>query len=283
MGQLLKELREVVDEKFVRTIPPDTWRRIQAMDAGQNEYGFDPFGFDPEFLKYIGAPAYWMYRKYFRAESHDIENIPNTGRVMLIANHSGQVAIDGFVLGSACLFDKNPPRMIRSMVEYWVPTIPFVSWMLARAGQVTGTRENARIVLGREGCLAAFPEGVRGISKTYDRAYQLVDFGLGFMRLALETNTPIVPVGIVGAEEQIPSVYNLKPVAKMLGIPAFPIAPTGALPLPVKYRLYFGEPMYFEGKPDDEDKVIRAKVRKVKSEIELLLERGLSERQGYFF
>lgn len=283
MAQVLKELREVVDERLIRGIPAETWRRIQAMDAGQNEYGFDPFGFDPEFLKYIGAPAHWLYTKYFRAETHDIHNIPEKGRVMLIANHSGQVAIDGFVMGSAALFDRNPPRMIRSMVEYWVPTIPFVSWILARAGQVTGTRENARILLAREGCLAAFPEGVRGISKTYDRAYQLVEFGLGFMRLALETNTPIVPVGIVGAEEQIPSVYNFKPLAKMIGMPAFPIAPTGMLPLPVKYRLYFGEPMVFEGKPDDEDKVIRSKVRLVKAEIERLIARGLDERQGYFF
>ena len=202
---------------------------------------------------------------------------------MLIANHSGQVAIDGFVLGSACLFDKNPPRVIRAMVEYWVPTIPFVSWIFARAGQITGTRENARIVLARGGCMVAFPEGVRGISKTYDRAYQLQQFGLGFMRLALETDTPIVPVGIVGAEEQIPSVYNMKSVARAIGMPAMPIAPTGMLPLPVKYRLYFGEPLRFEGKPDDEDKVIRAKVRVVKDEIERLIARGLDERQGYFF
>jgi len=169
------------------------------------------------------------------------------------------------------------------MVEYWVPTIPFVSWILARAGQVTGTRENARILLEREGCLAVFPEGVRGISKTYDRAYQLVDFGLGFMRLALEMNTPIVPVGIVGAEEQIPSVYNFKPMADLLGMPAFPIAPTGPLPLPVKYRLYFGAPMHFDGKPDDEDRVIRSKVNLVKAEIERLIARGLDERKGYFF
>lgn len=283
MASSLRELREVIDQKLVGRIPRDIWKRIQQMDAGQNEYGFDPFGFDPEFLKYVGAPAYWLYTKYFRAESHDIENIPDKGRVMLIANHSGQVAIDGFVMGSACLFDKNPPRMIRSMVEYWVPTLPFVSWMLARAGQVTGTRENARILLGREGCLAVFPEGVRGISKTYDRAYQLVDFGLGFMRLALETNTPIVPVAIVGAEEQIPSVYNFKPLANVFGFPAFPIAPTGPFPLPVKYRLYFGEPMHFEGKPDDEDKVIRSKVNLVKAEIERLLARGLDERKGYFY
>lgn len=283
MARLLEQLRERVDQRLIDRIPADLWARIQAMDEGQNEHGYDPFGFDPQFLRYVGAPAYFLYRKYFRAEVHDIDRIPDTGRVMLIANHSGQIALDGFVMGAACLFDRDPPRMMRSMMEYWVPTIPFVSWMLARSGQVTGTRENARLLLSRGGCLAAFPEGVRGISKTYDRAYQLVDFGLGFMRLALETNTPIVPVGIVGGEEQIPSIYNFRAVADMLQIPAFPIAPTGPLPLPVKYRLYFGEPMYFDGKPDEEDRVIGSKVQLVKREIEALLARGLDERKGYFF
>lgn len=283
MARRFEQLRERVDRSLVERIPADVWARIQAMDAGQNEHGYDPFGFDPQFLKYIGAPAYWLYSKYFRAEVHDIDRIPDTGRVMLIANHSGQIALDGFIMGSACLFDRDPPRMMRSMVEYWVPSVPFVSWILARAGQVTGTRENARLLLAREGCLAAFPEGVRGISKTYDRAYQLVEFGLGFMRLALETNTPIVPVGIVGGEEQIPSIYNFRGVADALKIPAFPVAPTGMLPLPVKYRLYFGEPMMFDGKPDEEDRVIRSKVQLVRREIEALLARGLEERQGYFF
>lgn len=273
----------MIDRKMIDRIPSDVWQRVRKMEAGQNEYGYDPFGFDPEFLKYVGPPAYWLFKKYFRTEVHDIENIPDTGRVMLVANHSGQIAVDGAIIGSACIFEKNPPRMIRSMVEYWVPTIPFVSWMLARAGQVTGTRENARIILNREGCLCVFPEGVRGISKTYDRAYELADFGLGFMRLALETNTPIVPIGVVGGEEQIPSVYNFRPIADALGMPAFPIAPTGPVVLPVKYRLYFGEPMHFEGESDDEDKIIRAKVEQVKTEIDSLLTRGLSERKGYFF
>lgn len=282
MASFWDELRNVVDQKLIDRFPPEVWDRIQKVDAGQNEYGFDPFGFDPDFLRYVGPPAYWLYKKYFRTEVFDIENIPDTGRVMLVANHSGQVALDGAVVGSACIFDKNPPRVIRSMVEYWVPSIPFVSWIMARAGQVTGTRENARILLARGGCLAVFPEGVGGISKTYDKAYELQSFGLGFMRLALETNTPIVPIGVVGGEEQIPSVYNFKPLARMLGMPAFPISPTGPFPLPVKYRVYFGEPMVFEGKPDEEDKVIRGKVELVKAEIETLLERGLREREGYF-
>lgn len=283
-------IRDRVDQWCVDTLEPGVWERIRSMDAGQNEYGYDPFGFDPEYLKYVGPVAQWLYRSYFRVETTGIQSVPEKGRVMLIANHSGQIALDGMMLGSALLFDRRPPRMVRAMVEHWVPTLPFVSTFMARAGQVVGTRENARLLLEREGCLAVFPEGVRGISKTYDKAYQMVDFGLGFMRLALETGTPIVPVGIVGAEEQMPAVYNVKSIAKLLGMPAFPVTPAmlmlgpiGALPLPVKYRLHFGEPLTFEGKPDDEDRVVRQKVEVVQAEIAKLIERGLEDRNGEFF
>lgn len=286
----IDKLRVRIDEAFIDKIDPDLWDRILSMDAGQSEYGFDPFGFEPEFLKYVGAPAAWFFDTYFRTETFDIDRIPDEGAVMLVSNHSGQVAIDGFLIGCACLFRKDPPRMVRSMVEHWVPTLPFVSTVFSRAGQVVGTRENARILLSRGGCLSVFPEGVGGISKTYDHAYELQRFGNGFMRLALETGTPIVPIGVVGGEEQIPAVWNFETLANLFGAPAFPVTPAmlllgplGALPLPVKYRIYFGEPMTFEGKSDDEDRVIAAKVDRVKAEIEGLVARGLDEREGVFF
>lgn len=291
VGQSLKHsAQQRLEQALINTIHPDVWERIRTMEAGQNEYGFDPFGFEPEFLKYVVPPAIWLYRHYFRVDPFDIERVPESGPVLLISNHTGQIPLDGMMIATSMLVDRRPPRMVRSMVEHWVPTLPFISSLFARCGQVVGTRENARLLLRRNGCILVFPEGQRGISKTYDRAYQLEEFGLGFMRLALETNTPIVPVGVVGAEEQMPAIWNLKSVARLLGMPAFPITPTwpllgpvGALPLPVKYRIYFGEPLRFEGDPDDEDRVIGAHVAQVREAIRGLVARGLRERKGIFF
>lgn len=287
---MLEQVREQVESALIAAIRPDVWERIRTMKAGQNEYGFDPFGFEPEFLKYMAPPAIALYRHYFRVETFGIENIPDDGPVLLISNHTGQIPLDAMMIATAMLVDRKEPRMVRSMVEHWVPSIPFISTIFARAGQVVGTRENARILLRRNGCILAFPEGARGINKTYDRAYELEEFGLGFMRLALDTGTPIVPIGVVGAEEQMPAIYDFKGLAKLLGMPAFPITPTwpllgplGALPLPVKYRIYFGEPRFFEGDPDDEDRVVGAKVESLRQEIRTLLERGLAERKGVFF
>ncbi len=287
---MLEKMRERLEGALIKTIRPDVWERIRTMDAGQNEYGFDPFGFEPEYLKYVAPAAVALYRHYFRVETFGIENVPDEGRVLLISNHTGQIPLDAMMIATGMLVDRKPPRMVRSMVERWVPSIPFISKIFARCGQVVGTRANARLLLGRGGCILVFPEGARGISKTYDRAYELEEFGLGFMRLALDTNTPIVPIGVVGAEEQMPAIYDVKWLAKILGMPAFPITPTwpllgpaGALPLPVKYRIYFGEPLRFEGDPDEEDRVIGVHVEEVRRAIRGLVGRGLEEREGVFF
>ena len=254
---------------------------IELLLDRQTAEGFDPFGFRPESLSQVLPAARSMYRNYFRVDAIDMQNVPE-GRVLLIANHSGQLPFDGAMVATSLLLDRRPPRLVRTMIERWVPELPFISQFMTRAGQVVGTPDNARELLARGNAIMVFPEGSRGISKTIDRRYQLEEFGLGFMRLALETNTPIVPIGVVGAEEQLPSFYNAKKLAKMMGMPAFPIIPNLLFPLPVKYRIYFGEPLQFDGDSDDEDRVVRAKVDVVVDTINGLLQRGLKERDGIF-
>jgi len=265
---------------------PEFENRTKALTVRQNEYGFDPFGFHRDSLKYAIPVARWLYRSYFRAEVHDIHNVPAGGRVLLIANHSGQLPFDGLVIATSLLLDADPPRMVRSMIERFVPTVPFMSFVMTRLGQITGTPENCRRLLNDEEAILVFPEGARGISKPFSKRYQLADFGSGFMRLALETNTPIVPVAVIGAEEQAPAI-NFKPLARLLRAPSFPIVPyppfVPIIPLPVKYRLYFGEPMTFTGDADDDDEVLDAKVKTVKNRLQSMIQLGLDERESVFW
>ncbi len=271
-----------------RLVSRDLRGKMQRVSAELGEMGVDPFGFDPEVAKYAAVPMEVLYRKYFRVLTHGIENVPE-GRCLLIANHSGQLPFDGMMIGSSMVLDRDPPRIIRSMVEKWIPRLPFVSVLMARVGQIVGTPDNCRRLLSREEAILVFPEGARGISKTFDKRYSLERFGTGFMRLALEMDTPIVPVAVVGAEEQAPALYNAESLAKVLNIPAFPITPTfpllgpaGLLPLPTRYRIYFGEPMRFEGHGDEEDEFIEGYIRQVKGAIQSMLDRGVAERSGVF-
>ncbi len=271
--------------RWSRQVGGAKWdEKLQRVNARENEFGVDPFGLDMEFTRAAVAPILWLYKNYFRVDTHGLQNVPSQGRVLLISNHSGQLPFDGVMIGSSLLVEAEPPRMIRAMVEKWVPTLPFASTFFARCGQVVGTPENCRRLLNQEEAILVFPEGAKGISKLYKDAYKLQEFGNGFMRLALETHTPIVPIAVVGAEEQAPALADLKGVARLLGMPAMPVTLQGLpLPLPTKYHIYFGEPMEFRGSADEEDAEVEKKVRQVKTTIQAMLNEGLRERKHIFW
>lgn len=278
-------LREALKAWTYQLGGPGTQERLQKLTPPANEYGTDPYGFDVEYALAALAPFVWLYRKYFRVRTTGIEKVPGEGRVLIVANHSGQLPFDAAMLGIALLVEKDPPRFARALVEKWVPRLPFVSTFYARLGQVVGTPENCRRLLAAGEALMVFPEGVRGLNKPFHQRYRLQEFGTGFLRLALETEAPIVPVAVVGAEEQSPALANLPTLARLLGMPALPLTPTGLvpLPLPTRYHLLFGDPLRFDGSPDDEDAVLEEKVARVRAAVRGLLERGLAERRHVFW
>ncbi len=271
------------------TLRQEIDQRMARIPTRLNAYGYDAWGFHTETAKHALALSTLLYRHWFRVETHGIRNIPH-GRCLLIANHAGQVALDAAMIGAACFFEAEPPRIIRGMGEYWLPTVPFVNEAMVRTGSVVGVRKNCVDMLEQGELVIAFPEGVRGMNKLIWERYQLQDFGHGFMRLALETDTPIVPIAVVGSEEQAPAIANVMPLARLLGMPAFPVTLTwpwlgllGVIPFPVKYRIYFGEPMRFAGNPSDEDDVIAEKVDQVKARIAAMLADGLAARRSLFW
>ena len=257
--------------------------RLSRIPTNLGPYGVDPFGFDPQYLKrYLGLGA-WVYRKYFRCESFGVQNLPD-GPALVIANHSGQLPYDGAMISMATFLDREPPRFLRSMVERFVPSMPFVSPFLARCGQILGTPENCRRLLEAGESILVFPEGVRGLNKTWAHRYQLQRFGQGFMRLAIEAKVPVIPVGVIGAEEQAPTFFNAAKLGKAFGIPALPLTPgLGLVPLPTRYRIHFGEPMHFDGNANDADDVITEKVDLVKARIQALLDDGVAKRDHVFW
>jgi len=247
----------------------------------------DEWGYSPRDVQFFTVLAYLLYR-YFRPTVTGVENLP-AGRVLIVPNHSGQLPLDGIVVGMACLLEAEPPRICRAMVERWFPTVPYVNVYLTRAGAVLGDPVNCRNLLERDNAIIVFPEGARGSGKTWWHKYELQRFGRGFIRLALQTNTPIVPVSVVGAEESIVSLYNVEPLARLLGMPYFPIpallpllGPLSLLPLPTRFYVDFGEPMYFEGRHDDEDEVIDGKAEAVRMKVQSMVDARRAERESIF-
>jgi 1-acyl-sn-glycerol-3-phosphate acyltransferase len=284
----LRDLGGALVPLSARGLGQEIEERLRKVPTRLNEYGFDQFGLEPAAVQRQLLFSALLYRYYFRVETRGIEKVP-PGRVLLICNHAGQLPFDGMMLGMAMLLEAEPPRIVRGMGEYWIPQLPFVGVAAIRSGSMVGTPENCVQMLEADECVMVFPEGVRGMNKVFRERYKLQRFGLGFLRLALETETPIVPVGVVGSEEQQPGLATLPRLGEMLGMPAFPLTlgfpwlgPLGILPLPVKYRIYFGDPLRFEGSPNEEDAQVQAKVDVARDAIHGLLERGRRERKGIF-
>jgi 1-acyl-sn-glycerol-3-phosphate acyltransferase len=261
---------------------PAAARRADRLHYANAGHGFDQFGLHPDFVAMGTAIAGPLYDRYFRVISHGAENIPTTGAAILAANHSGSIPVDGAMLWIDVFRHTDPPRIPRPVADYFVSALPVLSTLFARCGVVGGSRGNARALLEAGELLMIFPEGVPGIGKNFAQRYQLQEWRQGHCELAIRYRAPVVPVGIVGAEEQMPQIARIPFPGP---IPYIPVTAT-PLPLPVRYHIWYGEPIrvdrdYSPDDADDPEKVREAAAR-VKVAVQALLDRGRKERKGIF-
>ena len=262
-------------------IAKDVAARVDAIELPFNRHGVDPYGIDKRELARAYTLLRWFYRSYFDVSVYGTHNVPPRGRAMLVGNHSGGWAMDGIMTLAAMFFELEPPRLAQGMVEMFLQKVPFFSAFANRIGQFAGLPEHCIRLLEDERLLMVFPEGARGTAKLYRDRDSLVSFGTGFVRLALRTNTPIVPFAFIGGGEAIPTVANLYRVGKFFGMPYIPVTPYGvAWPLPVSMQILLGEPIVLQGSPTDTDEVIARHVDRVKTRIADLIRQGRQLREG---
>lgn len=249
--------------------------RIARLEIPWNRYGVDPYGISRAHVRWMMGLFGLMYRHYFSVKVFGIERVPARGRAMLVGNHSGGIAIDAAMVLAACFFELEPPRLAHSMIEKFLSRMPFASVWAGRTGQFTGLPEHAVRLLEEDRLILVFPEGARGTAKLFPERHSLVDFGTGFVRMALKTRSPIIPFGFLGGGEAMPTVANAYAIGKLLGVPYIPITPYGLpLPLPANMQIRFGEPLVFEGDGNEEDHVILGYVDQVKRVIADLIAAG---------
>jgi len=277
----LKQLTQLASREalYRRVVTPEVEDLIARMPKPLGSFGYDAWGYSENAAKLGLGVIKLLYEKYFRVTAHGLENIPAQGRVLIIANHSGQLPLDGVLIGGAMAMNPNGPRAPRAMIERFFPTVPWLGSLLTGIGAVIGDPLNCIKMLEQDEAVIVFPEGIRGSGKPYRKRYQLQRFGNGFMHLAMQTGTPIVPVGVVGCEETMPALGNIAPLAKLLGLPYVPISPP--LPLPARVYLNFGEAICFDRNAASEEEVT-ARVELVKEKIRALIDRGLAERRSVF-
>jgi 1-acyl-sn-glycerol-3-phosphate acyltransferase len=269
---------------LARTILPSAERerlsRLAIRDAG---HGFDRLGMSAESVVTSVAATRFLYESYFRVQSHGAEHIPRSGPAICAANHSGTLPIDGVMLWLDIVRRTDPARVPRMVADTFVPRLPFVYTAFSRSGVVAGNRPTLHRLLDDGELLGVFPEGVAGISKPFSERYRLQPFRIGHAELAIRHRAPIVPVAIVGAEEQWPELARLSSF-HLFGAPYLPI-PATPFPLPVRYHIRYGapiDPSRFAPDQADDPEVARGLAREVQAAVQALVDRGLREREGIF-
>lgn len=254
----------------------------------------DGFAFDHQFTDRVQHVALWLYRNYWRVEVEGIENVPAHGRALLVANHAGVIPYDGAMIRTAIVAEHPRPRHARMLVVDWAFAMPFTNMLLVKTGNVLAHPDNATALLERDELVGVFPEGVKGASKPYRDRYRVRRLGRGgFVQVALRTNSPIIPVAVVGSEEVHPVIADLQPAARLLGLPSLPITPTfpwlglaGLIPLPSKWLIAFGRPIAVPRSGEDaasDARLVLEITEHVREWIQRKIDRLRPRRQTIFF
>lgn len=269
-------------------LPASEWDRVQAYPVQDVGFGTDVFGTRRELLGFAYAVGYWLHRYYFRVVSAGHEHIPKQGGGVVVGNHSGVLPFDGMMVGADVFRYTEPPRLVRYMVDYFVYQLPFVGALFRGMGQMPGTRRNFDGLVGEGHLVGIFPEGAHALGKTAERRYELLPFSPGHVELAARHGVPVLPFGLVGAEEQQTMVADLRPLARALRLPYFPITttfpwlgPLGLLPRPSRYFIHYGPPLQIDPDALRSIEVRHREVERVEDAVAELVRQGQSVRRQY--
>ena len=259
------------------------------------DYPVDEFGFDVELTDTVLITLLRpLYRSWFRVEVRGIEHVPAEGSALVVANHSGTIALDSLMTQVAILDEHRAHRHLRMLGADLVFALPFIGELARKSGATLACNADAERLLRDGELVGVWPEGFKGIGKPFRERYKLQRFGRGgFVAAALRTGAPIVPCSIVGAEEIYPILGNLKTLARVLGMPYVPLTPTfpwlgplGLVPLPSKWIIEFGEPIETAGHGPagaDDPMLVFNLTDQVRETIQQTLYALLAQRRSVFF
>lgn len=284
----------------VEETPTELAKRIAAVaefvrKRMSGDYTVDEFGFDSHLNSAVFLPILRvLFNSWFRVEVSGTENLPAEGAALVVANHAGVLPFDGMML-SVAVKDHHPVhRDLRLLAADLVFDMPMVGQAARKAGHTMACTSDAHRLLAAGELTAVFPEGYKGLGKQFKDRYKLQRFGRGgFVSAALRTKAPIVPCSIVGSEEIYPMMADVKLLARLLGLPYFPVTPLfpvagplGLVPLPSKWHIQFGEPIstedYDESAADD-PMITFELTDQVRETIQHTLYQLLAGRRNMFF
>jgi 1-acyl-sn-glycerol-3-phosphate acyltransferase len=195
------------------------------------------------FMPIVDALSRW-----FRPEYHGLENIPRQGGALLVGNH-GVAGYDPFFLFLAIY--RATGRLPRGLGDRHLFMEPLLRRLWQRIGALDGTPEVAARYLRAGHLVNVYPGGAREALKTEDQRYRLQwEQSTGFVRLAMETEVPVILHMGIGPDDSYRILGKLRPFGALLGHTKYELPiwlGWGPLPRPVKFVYYISEPVDLEG------------------------------------
>ncbi|GIL16984.1 MAG: hypothetical protein BroJett040_07350 [Oligoflexia bacterium] len=238
---------------------------------------------DRDTLLYHVLPKLMMeiLQKYFRLQVEGIENIPKRGAAIITPNHSGYSGFDALLLAHTINTKVNRiPRVLTH--HFWFLT-KTTALPAQKMGFTEATFENGINALKKNNLILIFPEGEYGNFKPSAQMYQLQEFKRGFVRMALTTQSPIVPAIVIGAEETHINLSQLK-FTKFLKGTVLPL-PLNVIPLPVKWKIKFLPPIHLPYKPDavEDSELVHEIAQEIQEQMQEALTEEVMKRGSKFF
>jgi len=262
-------------------------RFFQRYGNDTDEYGFN-------IAPYAGVERFFrfLFRKWFDVQIAGLGNIPSEGNAILFGNHSGVLPVDGCLFYDGIVNYHPNPRRVRYLVTKFLLHKPLIGERLRGFGAIPPDYEIATNLLRKQELVFFYPEAEKGTGKLFKDRYKLVDFHAGFVRAAIETGSPLIPVVTIGGEEIYPLFRNIRSIAKLLHWPYFPLTPFFPwlpfpfcfIPLPSRIMMCVWRPFKLKYPPEaaEDVKLVAEIADDIRNDIQAKVNDLLALRTGPF-
>ncbi len=262
---------------------------------------------DPQIIEKLMPFFGWVYQYYFRVQTDGWENIPPTGKLLLIGSHNGGLAAPDTVMMTYDWFGKfGTDRLAYALMEpkIW-QVLPGLARLATQVGTIKPHPNLARAALRRGAAVLIYPGGTKDVFRPYYMRNSIYFHGhKGFIKLALQEEVPIIPFISYGAHSTLIVLADIYPQLRQLhklGMPwlgnidpgVFPIylglpwgiacGPLPNIPLPIKLHTRVCPPIVFEryGESVARDReYVTACYHQVCDQMQQALDRLVQEEEG---
>jgi 1-acyl-sn-glycerol-3-phosphate acyltransferase len=224
-------------------------------------------GPDQEFIdiqKYLWNPLmdYW-----FRMEIEGWENLPDPPALLIGIHSGGPFPWDAWTVGVQWWRRFGGERPLHGTAHDALMATPVIGAYFRRMGVIPAAADSITAALAAGRDVALWPGGERDSLRSWRQRDEAILAGRkGFIKLAIRSGVPIVPISTVGGPDAMPVLATGRRLARALRldrvarIKLFPIAlqaPWGIspallpeVPFPTKIRTAFQPPIKLDSNPE---------------------------------